>query len=161
RREWIPSSRCAASEPIALSRRAYLTTEAPTAFWPQNKRSKRNKKFRLFRLFCGQGFVVVIVSNGAGELVWPDALLDAEGDDQRRVLHECADLAAPSLAPVVRAFLGGFGRTRNPPRRRWFVREILGAEDRLEHAFLVRDDERVLDRKDQDCHRQEPRDAGD
>jgi hypothetical protein len=52
-------------------------------------------------------------------------------------------------------------RARNPPRRRLFVVEIFSAEDRLEHAFLVRDDERVLDGEDDDRDRQEPHNGRD
>ena len=53
-----------------------------------------------------------------------------------------------------------FWRTGNPTRRLVLVVEVLASEDRFEHAFLIADNELVLDREQQHRDRQEPEHAG-
>ena len=53
------------------------------------------------------------------------------------------------------------GRAWDPARRPRLVRQILVAEDRLEHALLVAHDQRVLHREQHRRDRKEPEHAGD
>src|SRR5688572_30317960 len=57
--------------------------------------------------------------------------------------------------------LRGSGRPRNPARSLVLVVEVLATENRFEDAFLIPNDQLVLDGKEQHRNRQEPEDARD
>src|SRR5688572_23475789 len=82
--------------------------------------------------------------------------LDPEREYEHGVLEKSADLAPERFTPMV--FPDGLrasGRPGNPARSLVLVVEVLATENRFEDAFLVANDQLVLDRKEQHRNRQE------